>query len=151
MLNDRLGEFHEVPIEGIPARRGRSGLLTTHLDADGRPDLVAVCSSGPVQAWRNTTERSSAGKTRDHVSNRGRSMRQLARLAQAVDLDLDGRADLLGLAEAPSEPGEGRVAVMGRNEGKRFAVRDACRWTEKTRRCGAGGASIWSVIRCRIF
>jgi tetratricopeptide (TPR) repeat protein len=121
LLNDRLGEFHEVPIEGISGPAGCSGLLTTSLDADGRPDLVAVCSSGPLQAWRNTTARSSDGKTRvtfeSWPSNAPR-----ASLAQAVDLDLDGRADLLCLAGASSEPGGRGVPSWARNEGKRFAV-----------------------------
>src|SRR5262249_4459318 len=57
ILNDRLGAFHEAAIEGIGAPQQVSGLVTLHLDTDGRADMVAFSASWPLQAWRNVTER----------------------------------------------------------------------------------------------
>ena len=107
LLNDRLGFFHEAPIEGIPAAEGISGLLTTHLDADGRSDLVAACSTGPVLAWRNTTGPASAATTRITFESWPTNATRWS-AAQAIDLDLDGRTDLLGLPAPSSGPTRSR-------------------------------------------
>ncbi len=44
LLNDRLGQFRRVVIEGMKSEEV-NGLLTTHLDADGRADVVAALES----------------------------------------------------------------------------------------------------------
>ncbi len=121
ILNDRLGAFHEAPIVGLPAADGMSGLLTTNLDADGRADLVAACSSGPVQAWRNATERTTVEKTKIAFEPWPINASKWSS-AQAIDLDLDGRTDLLGLPAVSKEPAEVFAVAWGRNEGSRFAV-----------------------------
>ncbi len=121
LLNDRLGAFHEAPIGGISAADSFSGLLTTNLDADGRADVVAACSSGPVQAWRNTTERAIAGQTKITFETWAINASRWSS-AQAVDLDLDGRTDLLGLPGPSSKPGDAILPSWARNEGKRFAA-----------------------------
>jgi len=80
-------------------------------NSDGRPDLVAPGLGGKVAAWRNITERTTAEATRIRFEawpNNAESWRS----AQGVDLDLDGRLDLLGLAAAKIS--------WARNETKRF-------------------------------
>jgi tetratricopeptide (TPR) repeat protein len=121
LLNDRLGLFHEATIEGIAAVEGGSGLLTTNLDVDGRSDLVAACSTGPVLAWRNTTQPATTDKIRLTFESWPINASRW-RAAQAVDLDLDGRTDLLGLPSGSSEPGEIVLPAWARNDGKRFAL-----------------------------
>ena len=44
LLNDRLGQFRRVVIDGMKSEEV-NGLLTMHLDADGRADLVAASDS----------------------------------------------------------------------------------------------------------
>jgi tetratricopeptide (TPR) repeat protein len=121
LLNDRLGAFHQVPIDGIPASTGASGILATNLDADGRTDLVFANATGPVLALRNVTERTTADKTK--IAFESWPINALGwSAAQAIDLDLDGRSDLLGLPGASSKPGDIVLPAWARNEGKRFAV-----------------------------
>ena len=102
-MNDRLGAFREAPIEGVAATETPSGLLTVHLDADGRADLVAFNGlMRTAQAWRNVTERATADKTK--ITFESWPINAYAWTAgQAVDLDLDGRTDLLGLAGLPKQ------------------------------------------------
>ncbi len=121
LLNDRLGVFHEARIEGNLNGEGVSGLLTTHLDADGRADLVAASAFGPVQAWRNTTQRAAVDKMRITFEPWPINATHW-NAAQAVDLDLDGRTDLLGLPGLAKKPGEPNLPSWARNEGKRLAV-----------------------------
>ncbi len=122
LLNDRMGAFHEATIEGMKPD-GVNGLLTMHLDADGRADLVAPSESifGPVGAWRNTTERGIAAKTAIRFEPWPSDV-HLSNPVQAVDLDLDGRADLLGVQGLPNkDANDPKISVWGRNEGHRFA------------------------------
>src|SRR5262249_24498974 len=44
------------------------------------------------------------------------------RSAQAIDLDLDGLPDLLGLPAASAKPGDIVLPAWARNDGKRFAA-----------------------------
>ena len=121
LLNDRLGQFHEAPITGISSAENTSGLLTIHLDTDGRADVVAASSSGPMQAWRNATERDLAGKTTIRFQRWPINAARWSR-RKAVDLDLDGRTDLLGMPGSPAKPGDPLLPQWARNEGKRFAA-----------------------------
>ena len=121
ILNDRLGQFRHAELKGLSSPAPSSGLLVTDFDADGRPDLVAASAEGRVLAWRNTTERTAAAakltfETWPIDATRWRS-------AQAVDLDLDGWPDLLGLAAAPRKPGEIILPSWARNEGKRLSTK----------------------------
>ncbi len=122
ILNDRLGQFHTAEIVGLPSSREISGLLVTDFDADGRADLVATSASGSVLAWRNATNRTTAEATKltfeSWPSNAGRW-----RSAQALDLDLDGRFDLLGSPAVPANPKGSILPAWARNEGKRFATK----------------------------
>ena len=121
VLNDRLGRFREVALEAPATDQQVTGILATDFDSDGRTDLVAACSTGRVMAWRNATERTTADGTRptfeswpiNAVNWRG---------AQAIDLDLDGLPDLLGLPASTNKPGELLLPAWARNEGTRFAV-----------------------------
>src|SRR5262249_31101727 len=120
ILNDRLGEFRDVELKGLSAPGPSSGLLVTDFDADGRPDLVAAGAEGGVLAWRNTTDRTPAVtrltfETWPIDATRWRS-------AQAVDLDLDGWPDLLGLPAATRRPGELILPSWARNDGKRSST-----------------------------
>jgi len=122
VLNDRLGQFHEVAIEGIAVAASVSGLLATHIDLDGRADLVASCSTGPVLAWRNTTVPTTADNTRITFETWPINATRW-RSAQAIDLDLDGRADLLGLPVSRSKPDDVALPLWARNEAKRFVAK----------------------------
>jgi tetratricopeptide (TPR) repeat protein len=121
ILNDRLGRFREAPIQGPSATTAASGLLTADFDADGRADLAAPTAEGPVHTWRNVTERTTAEATRIAFAEWPINAARW-RSAQAVDLDLDGRPDLLGLPAASGKPGELVLPAWARNEGKRFAA-----------------------------
>ncbi|HZW34645.1 MAG TPA: FG-GAP-like repeat-containing protein, partial [Isosphaeraceae bacterium] len=121
ILNDRLGQFHAAEVHGMTTN-AHSGLLVTDFDADGRSDLVATSAVGPVLAWRNTTERTTAEATKLTFATWPINATGW-RSAQAVDLDLDGRPDLLGLPGESSKPGDIVLpARWARNEGKRFAL-----------------------------
>jgi tetratricopeptide (TPR) repeat protein len=121
ILNDRGGQFHLGEIKDIsPAPRG-SGLLVTDLDADGRADLVEVSAEGRALAWRNTTERATAKQTKLTFETWPMNATRW-RSALAIDLDLDGLPDLLGLPGEPSKPRDVVLPSWARNEGKRHAA-----------------------------
>jgi tetratricopeptide (TPR) repeat protein len=122
VLNDRLGQFHEAAIDGVAGASQVSGLLAAHIDSDGRTDLVAPCPAGPSLAWRNTTVPASAGKTRITFETWPLNTKNW-RLAQAIDLDLDGRTDLLGLPVSKGQPAELSLPAWARNESNRFVAK----------------------------
>src|SRR5207302_7645961 len=101
-LNDRLGRFHAVDLEGLDTSGPVSGLLVTDLDKDGHADLVALSPSGRVAAWRNTTTgRSNSPAIRGErwpIDARG------WRTASSFDLDLDTWPDLVGASAAGDAP-----------------------------------------------
>ena len=113
ILNDRAGAFHAEPLDSLKPDAPISGLLVVDLDKDGRPDLVGVGPGGRASAWRNASTRTgSAVKLAwESVPIDARDWRA----AQAVDLDLDTWADLVGLAGARS-PGP----AWARNAGVRL-------------------------------
>ena len=80
----------DLPLETV------SGLLDADFDPDGRPDLVAPSPSGRLQIWRNTTEHATATRARSSPSRSSPTNADDWRSATAVDLDLDGRVDLVG-------------------------------------------------------
>jgi hypothetical protein len=123
VLNDRLGKFHEVALKELAPTQPLSGLLVTDFDADGRTDLVAVSAHGPALAWRNTTVRSTNDTTRLAFETWPLDAARW-RMAQALDLDLDGWPDILGLANSSSgSQAELTLPAWARNEGQRFAVK----------------------------
>jgi tetratricopeptide (TPR) repeat protein len=122
LLNDRLGVFHEVPIAGLPPGGSLSGLLATNLDSDGRTDLAAASARGPVRAWRNTSEPMTAAGSRISFESWPINVSRW-RAAQAIDLDLDGRTDLLGLPAAAGKTNEVVLPSWARNEAKRLAAK----------------------------
>jgi tetratricopeptide (TPR) repeat protein len=123
VLNDRLGQFHEVVLTDLAPSQPLSGLLVTDFDADGRTDLVAVSSQGPALAWRNTTVRASKDTTRVTFETWPLDAARW-RMAQTLDLDLDGWPDLFGLsASSAGSHAEMTLPAWARNEGKRFAVK----------------------------
>ena len=84
--------------------------------------LVAACSSGPrAGVAEHNRARRSPDKTRITFESWPINASRWSS-AQAVDLDLDGRTDLLGLPGPSSKPGELILPSWARNEGKRFAV-----------------------------
>jgi tetratricopeptide (TPR) repeat protein len=121
ILNDRLGQFHEAQIHGVSATPAASGVLVTDFDADGRADLVVPSAAGAVHAWRNVTERTTAESTKITCAEWPINAARW-RSAQALDLDLDGLPDLLGLPASSDKPGELPLPAWARNEGKRFAA-----------------------------
>jgi tetratricopeptide (TPR) repeat protein len=121
IINDRLGQFREAAIPGLPTVDQVSGILASDFDADGRTDVVAACWKGRVLAWRNTTERKTADTTKLTFDSWPISAVNW-RVAQAVDLDLDGLPDLLGLPASTGKPGEISLPAWARNEGNRFVA-----------------------------
>jgi len=119
LLNDRLGQFHEVAIEGIASTDTVSGILASDFDADGRTDLIATGAAVRVSAWRNMTESSIVAKTKPTFESWPVSAANW-RTAQAIDLDLDGWPDLLGLPAARSKAGEHLLPTWARNLGDRY-------------------------------
>ncbi len=119
ILNDRLGHFHDSVITDLAAPKHSSGVLVTDLDADGRPDLVAPNANGQVLAWRNTTERAKAKETKLSFERWPVDAANW-RSASAVDLDLDGLTDLLGLPATSTKPNDVPLPAWARNEGERL-------------------------------
>jgi tetratricopeptide (TPR) repeat protein len=121
ILNDRLGQFHEFEVTDFAASRRASGLLVTDLDADGRPDLVVPSAQDRLTAWRNTTERKKASETK--VAFEPWPVTSVNwRTASAIDLDLDGLPDLLGLPAPATKPAQLPIPVWARNEGMRLTA-----------------------------
>ena len=113
------GRFHEVAIQMSADVEQVSGILATDFDSDGRTDLVAACSHGRVLACRNITERTTAEATKPTFESWPINAVNW-RAAQAIDLDLDGLPDLLGLPASTNKPGEMLLPAWARNEGTRF-------------------------------
>ncbi|MGC8643045.1 MAG: FG-GAP-like repeat-containing protein, partial [Isosphaeraceae bacterium] len=126
ILNDRLGNFHDQVLKDVPTFDVVSGLLVTHLDPDGLPDLVAPSPDGRVHALRNATQRKTAAETTIRFELFPTSA-SAWRFAAAADLDLDGLTDLAGLkaAGAKSSAGHSGSLAWARNEeGKKLSASD---------------------------
>ena len=110
-LNDRLGRFHA---ENLPfADKNEtllSGLLVTDLDLDGLDDLVSLQSGkeGHLALWRNRLDRN-AKQPKPMLESWPIDSGNW-RSATAIDLDLDGRADLLGVLRTIRPRRSGREA-----------------------------------------
>ena len=105
VLNDRLGNFHEVVLKDLATRAARLG-TARHGPRPGRPRRPG----GPLDSRQATapcatrTERTD-GRTRPGSrSSRLRPTLEAWRAAIAADLDLDGVPDLLGLPAADAKP-----------------------------------------------
>jgi tetratricopeptide (TPR) repeat protein len=122
LVNDRLGQFRSVKLETLALPGGASGLLVSDFDADGRADLAAPYRSGPLLAFRNTLNRTTVQATRYTFEPWPGTVSNL-RASQAVDLDLDGRADLLALPAASTKSGEATVPAWARNDGTRLVTK----------------------------
>jgi len=120
ILNDRLGQFHQAPVDGLAAV-AISGLLVTDFDSDGRADLVTASATESVRAYRNTTEPTTAVETKLSFEPWPLNASRW-RTVQVLDLDLDGWPDLLGVPTGSKKAGEVVVPEWARNEGKRHAV-----------------------------
>ncbi|MDG3006975.1 FG-GAP-like repeat-containing protein [Paludisphaera mucosa] len=130
VLNERLGRFRSVPVQGLSAPDSpsspprTSSLLSVDLDNDGLPDLVAPAGHH-LNAWRNVTKRSPAADlapTFETFPNPGHWWRSAA----AADLDLDGRFDLVGLRPRSLNTGKTEPPVVWlRNEGTRLGAQQA--------------------------
>jgi Flp pilus assembly protein TadD len=119
ILNDRLGNFHDVVLKDVTSLESVSGILVTDLDQDGKPDLVAPSPGKRLQALRNATERTSAAENKirfEPFATRATDWRYAA----AADLDLDGLPDLAGLrsVDASPAPGQSGSLLWARNEGR---------------------------------
>jgi tetratricopeptide (TPR) repeat protein len=120
VLNDRLGRFRAVAVKGMTTSPA-SGLAVVDLDADGRPDLVASSSAGPLSVWRNATART-AGADLVPTFEPFASNARVWRTAAAADLDLDGRFDLVGLIPRAEGGQSGPPIMWARNEKTRLTV-----------------------------
>ncbi len=124
VLNDRLGNFHEVVLKDLVVPHPVSGILVTDLDQDGRGDLVAPSANGKLLLLRNSTEGTAPGQTQITFEPLATSAGAW-RSAIAADLDLDGLPDLIGLSAAVKTPaGHTPELVWARNEGKRLTEQE---------------------------
>jgi tetratricopeptide (TPR) repeat protein len=122
VLNDRLGNFHDVVLKDLAPLDQVSGLLAMDLDQDGRCDLVAPSHRGRVQALRNSTQKSAADQTLIRFEPYPTSANAWCS-ATAADLDLDGRPDLVGLLARGTRPaGRSSSLEWARNDGKRLGA-----------------------------
>jgi len=117
ILNDRIGRFHSMPLADLKTDLPGSGLLVTDVDRDGRPDLVQTRPQGRNSVWRNAAPRSEQGQgfALEFWPTDAHDWRS----AQAIDLDLDGAFDLLGLPVAASAA----TLEWARDEGNTFTAR----------------------------
>jgi tetratricopeptide (TPR) repeat protein len=120
-LNDRLGRFHSVELPDLKGHEPISGLLVTDLDRDTRPDLAAIPVRGKVALWRNRTVASEQPAPPGFAFEFWATDAHDWRAGEAVDLDLDGAPDLLGLPSTEPAPEWARNA--GNNlKGGRLAL-----------------------------
>jgi hypothetical protein len=95
VLNDRLGRFRAVEVQGLKPFAADGGLLVSHLDTDDRPDIVRLDASGLVAALRNRTDRS-GGAIAVAFEPWPNDLPPCAS-AEICDLDNDGYSDVLAL------------------------------------------------------
>ncbi|WP_165230884.1 CRTAC1 family protein [Aquisphaera insulae] len=119
LLNDRLGRFHQSPIDWPTTHEPGSGLLVIDLDQDGRSDLVSISAAGPVHGLRNSTERKAQGDALVRFEKFAANARSWNAAATA-DLDLDGLPDVVGLFVGPEKPGHAPSPAWARNDGDRL-------------------------------
>ena len=139
ILNDRLGQFHRTDVNGPVDVPYCSGLLVTDLDADGRADIVVASAAGKSRfnAWHNITKRTTSVSTKVTFEPWQIGMAN-SRSAQSIDLDLDGRLDLLVLPARASRSGEVEPAVMVAKSGEKLPVPSPSLELWDTRDFGAG-------------
>jgi hypothetical protein len=114
-LNDRLGRFRGVDVQGLSAIPFDAGLLVSHLDADELPDLIRLDASGQVRALRNRTDRSCQSVS--VVFEPWSSSVANCCTAQACDLDHDGRCDIIAISAHDAK----QPIHWARNEGSALA------------------------------
>ncbi len=106
-------------LDGVPVtdrreaiRRGGYAVATADYDGDGRPDLL-VGGWGPVKLYRNTGSR-----FEDATEAAGLRPDTLVKSAAIVDLDNDGRRDLVMLRFVEGRKDENGDMVVYRNVGE---------------------------------
>lgn len=109
VLNDRLGRFHAESLADLVPQGPTQGTLAADFDADGRTDLALVPQKGRVTLWRNREPKlgEPSAVTFEFYPTDAHDWL----MAQAIDLDLDGATDLLGL------PTDGPAPIWARNTG----------------------------------
>ena len=116
VLNDRLGTFHTVELDGVTPENPVDGLLVTDFDKDGRADLVATSRLGKLAAWRNATE---AAKLPRKITWETWPVNAPGwGSVVAADLDLDSWSDLVGTPGAS----EGPLVALSRNDGQKLVA-----------------------------
>ncbi len=89
VANDRLLRFRQLPISGMPERRSWTGGLVLEVNRDDSPDLLLVSEEHSSSLLMTST-----GPAVAPGAVSGPPIRQ----ATAVDLDLDGATDVVGLS-----------------------------------------------------
>jgi tetratricopeptide (TPR) repeat protein len=106
VLNDRLGRFTATSADSLIMPPRVSGLVVADLDRDGRADLVATQRRGASSAWVNRSSRGDDGAVVFRFEPKVFRVDNWSGTL-ACDLDLDGRADFLGVAH---DDGTARIA-----------------------------------------
>jgi tetratricopeptide (TPR) repeat protein len=118
VLNDRIGRFHALPVKDLKTPEPTSGLLVADFDRDGRPDLAAVPVTGRLAVWRNRAPKLESAAAPGFAVEFWPTDAHDWRQAQALDLDMDGTTDLVGLPAPDTE----EAPAWSRNEGNRLAT-----------------------------
>jgi hypothetical protein len=113
VLNDRLLRFHRAALPAGLTRAGRwNGALALDVNRDNRSDLFLI---GPGRPPLLLIHEQTVGDTPiERWFRAGPTNSPPLLQAQAIDLDLDGWTDVVGLSES-------RIPVLLHNDGKRLA------------------------------
>ena len=126
MLNDRLGQFHEAPISKDLRRRARLGPPRRPTSTPtAAPTWSPPAPSGPVLAWRNTTERTTAEATKLDLRVLADQRRPTGDRPRPSTSTSTAGPTCSDFPPRPSKPGDVALPAWARNEGKRFAARTA--------------------------
>jgi hypothetical protein len=110
ILNDRLMKFHAQDLSADLVKSSQlNGALAMDFDRDGRTDIWLVDSQGRCRLLRNRGTTTGGVAFAAGITNADRM-----RTSRIIDLDLDGRFDVVGLAN--SGP------VLVHNQGDRLVV-----------------------------
>ncbi len=151
ILNDRLGQFHEVadqrPCGGEPV----SGLLVDRprLGRSSRPGRRHARADS-VRAWRNTTEQTTTAGRPSSPSSPGRSMRHGGARPRPSTSTSTACPTCSGCPPARTSPAMSSCRRGRATKGSGYAAEHAARCASEAPASKAWRPSTWSAIRCPI-
>ena len=124
VLNDRLGNFHEVAIKELASLEPVAGLLVTDLDQDGRADLVAPAPQWPGPGLAEHLRFASRVERPMLPSNRSRPMPRLGVPRWPWTWTSTAPRTWWDCPAAAKPGGKSPTPVWARNEGKRLTTHE---------------------------